>query len=249
MNLPRVVWIICDNRSRDGQSTTCCEPKLNELFSPQRFPVLDRLPRGTGDPKDLLGESDCIQNLKKSLSRPNVSLGTRQSSGRLHQTARTASKLRRPLGPSNRKHPTFRHSKVAVAAAGKSLRCNSYVVYFVIARQDCRHSLSVNVTRLSNDKDAGCVPRQIGAISCKSLDWIHRTMSDFSIHLTADILGEADAMLSRMRSTGRAGANQACTPENSSARQTRRQQMNGRLRIHRAVPVKSNPHFHKSVIY
>ena len=30
---------------------------------------------------------------------------------------------------------------------------------------------------------------------CKSLDLMHRTMSDFAIHLTADIIGEADPFL------------------------------------------------------
>ena len=34
------------------------------------------------------------------------------------------------------------------------------------------------------------------AIKCKSLDLIHRTMSDFAIHLTADIIGDADPLLS-----------------------------------------------------
>jgi len=36
-------------------------------------------------------------------------------------------------------------------------------------------------------------------ISCNSLDFTHRTMSDFAIHLTADIIGEADSLLSRTR--------------------------------------------------
>jgi hypothetical protein len=34
-------------------------------------------------------------------------------------------------------------------------------------------------------------------------------MSDFAIHLTADIIGDADSLLSRMRSTGCTGASEA----------------------------------------
>ena len=30
---------------------------------------------------------------------------------------------------------------------------------------------------------------------CKSLDLTHRSLSDFAIHLTADIIGEAESML------------------------------------------------------
>jgi hypothetical protein len=36
-------------------------------------------------------------------------------------------------------------------------------------------------------------------ISCKNLDLTSRTMSDFAIHRTADIIGEADWLLSRTR--------------------------------------------------
>jgi hypothetical protein len=36
----------------------------------------------------------------------------------------------------------------------------------------------------------------LGQLKCESLDLIHRTMSDFAIHLTADIIGEADPVLS-----------------------------------------------------
>ncbi len=31
---------------------------------------------------------------------------------------------------------------------------------------------------------------------CKNLDLTHRTMSDFAVHLTADIIGETDPFLS-----------------------------------------------------
>jgi hypothetical protein len=44
---------------------------------------------------------------------------------------------------------------------------------------------------------------------CKSLDLIHRSVSDSAIHLTASIIGEAGSILSRMRSTGFAGASGA----------------------------------------
>ncbi|MGH6840604.1 MAG: hypothetical protein ACREDV_00690 [Methylocella sp.] len=37
----------------------------------------------------------------------------------------------------------------------------------------------------------------------------HRSMSDLFIHLTAGIIGEAGSVLSRMRSTGCAGASVA----------------------------------------
>jgi hypothetical protein len=45
--------------------------------------------------------------------------------------------------------------------------------------------------------------------TCKSLDLIHRSLSDFAIHLTVGIIGEAKSMRSRMRSTGFAGASAA----------------------------------------
>jgi hypothetical protein len=34
---------------------------------------------------------------------------------------------------------------------------------------------------------------------CKGLDLIHRSTSDYAIHLTAEIIGEADSILSRTR--------------------------------------------------
>ncbi len=36
-------------------------------------------------------------------------------------------------------------------------------------------------------------------IMCKNLDLTSRKMSDFAIHRTADIIGEADSLLSRTR--------------------------------------------------
>ncbi len=39
-------------------------------------------------------------------------------------------------------------------------------------------------------------------------------MSDFSIHLTADIIGGTDSLLSRMHSTGKAGASFARVLDN-----------------------------------
>jgi hypothetical protein len=39
-------------------------------------------------------------------------------------------------------------------------------------------------------------------------------LSDFAIHLTADMIGEAGSMLSRMRSTGSAGASEARVLDN-----------------------------------
>jgi len=43
-------------------------------------------------------------------------------------------------------------------------------------------------------------------IMCKSLDLTYRTTSDFAVRLTVDMIGEADSLLSRMGSTGCAGA-------------------------------------------
>jgi hypothetical protein len=44
------------------------------------------------------------------------------------------------------------------------------------------------------------------AIFCASADLIYRSMPDFGIHLTADIISEADSLLSRTRAEARAGA-------------------------------------------
>ncbi len=49
---------------------------------------------------------------------------------------------------------------------------------------------------------------------CTSLDLIHRSMSDWAIHSTAGIIGEVDSMLSRMHSTGFAGASAARVLDN-----------------------------------
>jgi hypothetical protein len=38
-------------------------------------------------------------------------------------------------------------------------------------------------------------------INCKSLDLFHRSLSDFAIHFTAGITGEAAAILSRTRAS------------------------------------------------
>jgi transposase len=43
-------------------------------------------------------------------------------------------------------------------------------------------------------------------LRCKSLNLIHRSLSDFALHGTADMIGEAESILSRMWSTGSAGA-------------------------------------------
>jgi hypothetical protein len=43
--------------------------------------------------------------------------------------------------------------------------------------------------------------RVVAAVSCEGLDLIHRSMSDFAIHPTARIIGEADSILSRTRAT------------------------------------------------
>ena len=48
----------------------------------------------------------------------------------------------------------------------------------------------------------------------KRLDLIHRSMSDYVIHSTAGIIGEVDSMLSRMHSTGCAGASEARVLDN-----------------------------------
>ena len=44
---------------------------------------------------------------------------------------------------------------------------------------------------------------------CKSLGLVRRWVSDSAIHLTASIIGETGSILSRMRSTGFAGASEA----------------------------------------
>jgi hypothetical protein len=48
-----------------------------------------------------------------------------------------------------------------------------------------------------------------GPIIRKSLNLIYRILSDFAIHLTAGIIGEAESILSRMGSAGFAGASEA----------------------------------------
>ncbi len=49
-------------------------------------------------------------------------------------------------------------------------------------------------------------------VACESLDLTRRRVSDFSINLSANIIGEADSLLSRMRSTGCAGASFGSRP-------------------------------------
>jgi hypothetical protein len=53
-----------------------------------------------------------------------------------------------------------------------------------------------------------------GVLRCTSLDLIHRSMSDYVIHSTAGIIGEVDSILSRMHSTGCAGASEARVLDN-----------------------------------
>ncbi len=55
----------------------------------------------------------------------------------------------------------------------------------------------IKITRFLRNK-AVCIDEMI----CKSLDLTHRTMSDFAIHPTAEITGEADSPLS-MTALGR----------------------------------------------
>jgi DDE_Tnp_1-associated len=52
----------------------------------------------------------------------------------------------------------------------------------------------------------------LATLDCTSLDLIQRSMSDYVIHSTADIIGEVDSMLSRMHSTGCAGASIQARP-------------------------------------
>jgi hypothetical protein len=40
---------------------------------------------------------------------------------------------------------------------------------------------------------------RLSFFSCKSLNLIHRSMSDFALHRTADMIGEAESILSRTR--------------------------------------------------
>src|ERR1700731_1828750 len=51
-------------------------------------------------------------------------------------------------------------------------------------------------------------------LECTSLDLIQRSMSDYVIHSTAGIIGEVDSILSRMHSTGGAGASEARVLDN-----------------------------------
>ncbi len=46
-------------------------------------------------------------------------------------------------------------------------------------------------------------------MTCKSLGLVHGSVSDSAIHLTASIIGETGSILSRMQSTGFAGASEA----------------------------------------
>jgi len=63
-------------------------------------------------------------------------------------------------------------------------------------------------------------------------------MSDFIIHPAVAVIGEAESVLSRTR---------PLLAPAQPVLQTRRQEMNGKLRFHRAVPVKSNPDFYTVV--
>jgi hypothetical protein len=61
--------------------------------------------------------------------------------------------------------------------------------------------------------ECACAPmRQLQ--NCTSLNLIQRSMSDYVIHSTAGIIGEVDSMLSRMHSTGYAGASEARVLDN-----------------------------------
>ena len=46
-------------------------------------------------------------------------------------------------------------------------------------------------------------------MTCKSLGLVHGSVSNSAIHLTASIIGETGSILSRMQSTGFAGASEA----------------------------------------
>jgi hypothetical protein len=52
-------------------------------------------------------------------------------------------------------------------------------------------------------------------------------MSDFALHFTADMIGEADSLLSRMRSTGCAGASHIARDGRSAGRAMARVLDNG----------------------
>ena len=80
---------------------------------------------------------------------------------------------------------------------------------------------------------------------CKNLDLTSRTMSDFAIHRTADIIGEADWPLSRTRALlAPAQPVLRILDKGDPPRQTRRQEMNGGFRFHRAVFVELHPDFY-----
>ncbi len=89
-------------------------------------------------------------------------------------------------------------------------------------------------------------------VICKSLDLTHRSGSDFAIHLTASIIGVTASVLSRTRAS-LAPAKPVLRildrieplGQDRAAGQTRRQEMNGRLRFPATVTEISSPVFYR----
>jgi len=85
------------------------------------------------------------------------------------------------------------------------------------------------------NKRTGCDGRQI-------LDVTRWPASDFAIHRTAGIIGEAGATLSRMRSTGFAGASEARVLDRFDPLATlAAKEMKGKLRLPATAPAIANP--------
>jgi hypothetical protein len=115
----------------------------------------------------------------------------------------------------------------------------------MIQRAPSADMTNLSIAREIVSKQSGYHGNGIEAtFMCKSLDLINRSMSDFSIHLTASIIGEGGIDLVKDASFARADEAGAASLTGRSARQTRRQEMNGRLRFPAIAPEISNPNFY-----
>src|SRR5271166_1635056 len=70
-----------------------------------------------------------------------------------------------------------------------------------------RRGVPVRLTWASWGQELLLTHGKIPSLGCLGL--VHRSVSDSAIHLTASIIGETGSILSRMQSTGFAGASEA----------------------------------------
>src|ERR1700731_428640 len=91
-------------------------------------------------------------------------------------------------------------------------RCRHFGVGKKSSDADDRFPLAGNGYRLGEQRIFVRILRV--EFSCTSLDLIQRSMSDYVIHSTAGIIGEVDSIVSRMHSTGGAGASEARVLDN-----------------------------------